>query len=493
MNQTSQASDSAVHFDVIVVGAGISGIGAACHLAEKCPTKRFAIFEGRASVGGTWDLFRYPGIRSDSDMHTLGFSFKPWVSEKAIADGPAIMDYLRETVREHGIADKIRFGHRVKRASWSTDRAEWTLDVATAEGETRTYTCQFLFMCAGYYNYEQGHAPSFKGAEKFKGRIVHPQFWTDDIEYRDKDVVVIGSGATAVTLVPAMAPEARHVTMLQRSPTYVVSLPTRDAIGDKLRHVLPEQAAHTLTRWKNILYAMFIFQVSRRRPKGVKKRIMSLAREALGPGFDVDTHFNPRYNPWEQRLCIAADGDLFEALKSGKASIVTDTIDTFTEHGIRLTSGEELRADLVVMATGLQLQFLGGMELWMDGQKLTPSRLMSYKGAMLAGVPNLAAAVGYTNASWTLKADLISQFVCRLLNHMDHVGAKVATPRKAPSDVGELPLLDLSSGYVQRGVDSFPKQGSKGPWKVHQNYLRDVATLGLGRVDDPSMELSGRA
>lgn len=480
------------HFDVIIVGAGLSGIGAAHHLTTKCPGKSFAILEGREAIGGTWDLFRYPGIRSDSDMYTLGYSFKPWKERKAIADGPSILAYIRETAKEIGIESKIRFGCRVVRATWSSERAAWTVDVERGPSkELVRFTCNFLLMCSGYYDYEKGHAPEFPGIERFEGRIVHPQFWTEDVAYRGKRVVVIGSGATAVTLVPELAKEAAHVVMLQRSPTYVVSLPSQDVIARWLQKRVPAHVAYEVTRWKNVLVGMFFYQLARRRPTSVKKRIVDLVRESLGPDYDVDKHFTPRYNPWDQRLCVVPDGDLFEAVKSGKASVVTDHIDAFTEKGIRLVSGQELEADLVIMATGLRLLFLGGVELVVDGRRVEPSKLLSYKGVMFSDVPNLACAFGYTNASWTLKADLVSEYVCRLLNHMDAIGARRCTPCRGDSDVEETPLLDFSSGYVQRAIHAFPRQGSKKPWKVNQNYLLDIAALRFGEVDDGTMEFAG--
>ncbi|MDI1442740.1 NAD(P)/FAD-dependent oxidoreductase [Polyangium sp. 6x1] len=479
----------AEHFDVIIVGAGLSGIGAAHHLTTRCPGKTFAILEGREAIGGTWDLFRYPGIRSDSDMYTLGYSFKPWKERKAIADGPSILAYIRETAREDGIESKIRFGCRVVRATWSSERAAWTVEVERGPSkEIVSFTCNFLLMCSGYYDYEKGYAPELSGTERFRGRIVHPQFWTDDVEYRGKRVVVIGSGATAVTLVPELAKEAAHVVMLQRSPTYVVSLPSQDVIARWLQKRVPSHVAYEITRWKNVALGMAFYQLARRRPASVKKRLVDLVRGHLGPDYDVDQHFTPRYNPWDQRLCVVPDGDLFEAVKAGRASVVTDHIETFTEKGLRLTSGQELEADLVVMATGLRLLFLGGVEVVVDGRRVESSKLLSYKGVMFSDVPNLACAFGYTNASWTLKADLVAEYVCRLLNHMDAIGARQCTPRRSDSDMEELPLLDFTSGYVQRAVHAFPKQGSKKPWKVNQNYLMDIAALRFGEVDDGTME-----
>ncbi|MRG93720.1 flavin-containing monooxygenase [Polyangium spumosum] len=482
----------AEHFDVIVVGAGLSGIGAACHLEARCPGKTFVILEGREAIGGTWDLFRYPGVRSDSDMYTLGYSFKPWKDRKAIADGPSILEYIRETARERAIESKIRFGCRVKRATWSSDRAAWTVEVERGPSkELVHFTCNFLHMCSGYYDYEKGYTPDLRGTDRFEGRIVHPQFWTEDVDHRGKRVVVIGSGATAVTLVPELAKEAAHVVMLQRSPTYVVSMPSQDVIARWLHERLPAQVAHDITRWKNVALGMFFYQLARRRPEGVKRRLVDLVREHLGPGYDVDAHFKPRYNPWDQRVCVVPDGDLFEAVKSGKASVVTDHIETFIETGLRLASGEELEADLVVMATGLRLLFLGGVELEVDGRRVEPTKLLSYKGVMFSDVPNLACAFGYTNASWTLKADLVSEYVCRLLNHMDAIGARRCMPRRDAAEVEELPLINFSSGYVQRAIGAFPKQGSKKPWKVNQNYLADIAALRFGEVDDGTMEFVG--
>jgi monooxygenase len=486
---TEQVREMSEHFDVIVVGAGLSGIGAAHHLSTRCPGKTFVILEGRDAMGGTWDLFRYPGVRSDSDMYTLGYAFKPWKERKAIADGPSILSYIRETAREHDIESKIRFGCRVKRASWSSERAAWTVEVERGPSkEVVRFTCNFLIMCSGYYDYDQGYAPDFPGMDRYTGRVVHPQFWTEDVDHRGKRVVVIGSGATAVTLVPELAKEAAHVVMLQRSPTYVVSLPSHDVIARWLNERVPEKVAYEVTRWKNVLVGMFFYQLARRRPASVKKRLVDLVREHLGPGHDVDKHFTPRYNPWDQRVCVVPDGDLFEAVKAGRASVVTDHIEAFTEKGIRLESGQELEADLVVMATGLRLLFLGGVELVVDGRAVEPTKLLSYKGVMFSQVPNLACAFGYTNASWTLKADLVSEYVCRLLNHMDAIGARRCQPRRADPDTEELPLINFSSGYVQRSVGSFPKQGAKKPWKVNQNYLMDIAALRYGEVDDGTME-----
>jgi cation diffusion facilitator CzcD-associated flavoprotein CzcO len=482
------------HHDVLVVGAGLSGIGAGCQLRAKCPQKSFAILEARDAIGGTWDLFRYPGVRSDSDMFTLGYSFKPWREAKAIADGPSIRDYIREAAREHDIESAIRFHHRVVKAQWSSQAARWTVEVQrTDTGETQRMSASFLYMCSGYYNYSEAFTPELPGIGNFSGRVIHPQFWPEDLDYTGKRVVVIGSGATAVTLVPSMAPAAEHVTMLQRSPSYVVSLPARDPVADMLRRRLPARLAYTLVRWLNVLRATAFFQVSRRRPQLVKRVIRKWVTANLPLGFDVDTHFKPRYDPWDQRVCLVPDGDLFKALSSGDASVVTDRIDTFTQGGIRLASGEELPADIVVTATGLQLQFFGGMEVSVDGRRVDPAQTVAYKGMMFSGVPNLALALGYTNASWTLKCDLVCDYLCRLLNYMDEREYVRCLPVEPDASVKREPLLDLNSGYVTRALALLPKQGSKVPWRLHQNYIRDVQLLRRGPVDDEGVEFSRAA
>ncbi len=479
------------HFDVLIVGAGLSGIGAAYHLQDRCPGKTYALLEARADLGGTWDLFRYPGIRSDSDMHTLGYRFRPWTEAKAIADGPSILRYVRATARDHGIDERIRFHHRVVRAEWSTDEARWTVEAErTDTGETVRLSCDFLQMCGGYYRYDQGYTPDFEGMERFAGRIVHPQHWTDDVEYAGKRVVVIGSGATAVTLVPSLAQEAEHVAMLQRSPTYIVSLPAEDPIANRLRRLLPAATAYSIVRWKNVLLQLFSYQLSRRRPELMKKVLRRGVQRALPAGYDVDTHFKPRYNPWDQRLCLVPDGDLFETIGSGRASVVTDQIDTFTEKGIRLQSGAELEADLVVTATGLNLLVFGGVQLSVDGQDVDLSQTMAYRGLMLSGVPNFAFATGYTNASWTLKADLTSEYVCRLLNHMDAQGHRQCVPERTDPSVREEPFLDFQAGYVLRSIDQFPRQGSKVPWRLRMNYALDIRTLRYGEIDDGTLRFS---
>lgn len=478
-------------FDVLVVGAGLSGIAAGYHLQKESPRSTFAILEGRDALGGTWDLFRYPGIRSDSDMHTLGFAFKPWTGAKAIADGPAILAYIQETAREHGIDRRIRFGHRVERASWSSETASWTVEVRRKDtGELVRMTCRFLLMCSGYYSYDEGYTPDFPGTERFGGRIVHPQKWTDDVDYAGRRVVVIGSGATAVTLVPELAKKAKHVTMLQRSPTYILSRPAVDGVARWLDRRLPSSVAYDLTRWKNVVLGMALFKLCRRFPERAKKLMVNEVRKSLGPDFDVDTHFTPRYRPWDQRLCLVPDGDLFEAITDGRADVVTDHVETFTETGLRLRSGKQLEADLVVTATGLELLLLGDVQLTVDGKRIDVGKTMNYRGTMLSDVPNLAIALGYTNASWTLKCDLVCEFVCRLLNHMDREGYRRCVPRLKDRGLTEEPLLDFSSGYVQRSLSRLPKQGSKAPWRLYQNYLLDLVGLRYGAVDDGVLEFS---
>ncbi len=478
-------------FDVVIVGTGLSGVGAACHLRRACPDKSFAILEGRGAIGGTWDLFRYPGIRSDSDMFTFGYAFEPWTANKALADGPSIREYVQRTARKHGVDAHVRFGHKVTRLSWSSGDAAWTIEVTRSDGTTTRILAGFVWMCTGYYRYDAGHTPEFPGRERFRGRVVHPQLWPEDLDYTGQRVVVIGSGATAVTLVPAMTDRAEHVTMLQRSPSYVMSLPAVDGLAVKLRRVLPEGMAYALARWKNVALSSFFYQLARRRPEGTKKFLLGQVRRALGPDYDIARHFTPRYDPWDQRLCLVPDNDLFDAIRTGKASVVTDTIETFTETGIRLTSGQELPADLVVTATGLELLFLGGSELVVDGEPVDIATRMTYKGLMLSGVPNMAFTVGYTNASWTLRADLVAEHVCRLLRHMDRVGARQVAPRSRPG-APTTPLLDLRSGYIERALGRFPKQGTASPWRVRQNYPAEALQLKLGRVDDPALEFVAR-
>ncbi|HEU4410131.1 MAG TPA: NAD(P)/FAD-dependent oxidoreductase [Polyangiaceae bacterium] len=479
------------HFDVLIVGAGLSGVGAAYHLQARCPGKSYAILEARESLGGTWDLFRYPGVRSDSDMHTLGYSFRPWTSPKAIADGPAILAYVRETAEAHGIAPKIRYRHRVERVRWSGEAGRWAVEGRdAASGAPFRLTCGFLLMCAGYYDYDAGYEPELPGRERFRGRVVHPQRWGPDVEYEGQRVVVVGSGATAVTLVPELAKRAASVTMLQRSPTYVVARPGRDPIADWLRARLPAGPAYALTRWKNVLFGMGFYAYCRRLPAHAKRSIVGQARAALGRDFDVATHFTPRYAPWDQRLCLAPDGDFFAALRGGKASVVTDHVEGFTAAGLRLRSGAELEADLVVLATGLRLKLLGGAEVEVDGRRVELSESMAYKGAMLSDVPNLAFAVGYTNASWTLKCDLTSEYVCRLLRYMDARGFSRCCPRRRDPAMKGSPIIDFSSGYVRRAIDRLPRQGSAPPWRLYQNYALDIALLRHAPVNDGVLEFA---
>jgi cation diffusion facilitator CzcD-associated flavoprotein CzcO len=480
------------HVDVLIVGAGLSGIGAAWHLRHRCPNRTYAILEGRDAIGGTWDLFRYPGIRSDSDMYTLGYSFRPWREAKAIADGPSILKYVRATASEAGIDKHIRFRHRVIRADWSSQDTRWTVTAeAGAKGDaaqTVTFTCAFLFMCAGYYRYESGYTPDFPGIGDFEGAVIHPQAWPEALDYQDKHVVVIGSGATAVTIVPEMARTAAHVTMLQRSPTYVVSRPAEDDMANWLRRHLPPMLAYGIVRWRNVLMGMYFFRTARSKPEKMKTFIVDQVRKELGPDYDVDRHFTPSYKPWDQRMCLVPDGDLFKAIKSGKASVVTDTIDTFDKTGIKLKSGEHLGADIIVSATGLHLQFAGGTEIHVDGKPVAPKDMLTYKGMMYSGVPNLATAFGYTNASWTLKCDLTCEYVCRLLNYMDRNGFHSATPSVSDGDVRREPWMDFSSGYVQRGIDRFPRQGGRKPWKLHQNYALDLINMRYASITDDEMK-----
>lgn len=479
---------NAAHVDVLIVGAGLSGIGAAVHLTRRCPNKSYAIIETRATLGGTWDLFRYPGIRSDSDMYTLGYNFKPWTEQKAIADGPSILKYVNQTADEYHIRKHIRFGHKMVRADWSSEEARWTVTTETEEG-VRVLTCNFLFMCSGYYSYDEGLEAEFAGREYFGGTIVHPQFWPDDLDYKSKQVVVIGSGATAVTVVPKMAESAAHVTMLQRSPTYMVSRPAEDKVALGLRKFLPSKAAYGVTRWKNVLMGMTFFRLARRYPDGMKKRFIGMVEKEL-PDYDM-RHFTPRYNPWDQRLCLVPDSDMFEGIRSGKVSIVTDHIERFDKSGIRLKSGAHLDADVVVTATGLKLQVAGGAEIYKDGERIDFAKTYNYKGAMFSGVPNFALTFGYTNASWTLKADLTSEYICRLLNTMDAKCARMATPTIQPGeDIGEEPMLDFSSGYVTRALEYLPKQGGKKPWKLNQNYALDIINLRYKAVDDGVVQFS---
>jgi len=479
------------HLDVLVIGAGLSGIGAGHHLQASCPWASYAIFEARGAIGGTWDLFRYPGIRSDSDMYTLGYSFRPWTGEKAIADGASILSYIRDTARAEGIDRKIRFHHRVVKADWSSDEARWHVtaertdpDQPDAAPEVVELTCSFLFSCSGYYRYDRGYQPDFPGMDRFQGRLIHPQHWPEDLDHAGKRVVVIGSGATAVTLVPSMAAEAAHVTMLQRSPSYVVSMPAKNPLARRLQRWLPSKVSGPIIKWMNALGSQGFYQLSQRRPDLVKRILRKRLEGLLPASYDIDTHFTPSYDPWDQRVCLVPDGDLFRAIRDGRVDVVTDHIETFTETGIRLKSGAELEADIIVSATGLELLFIGGIDVTVDGEAVDVSERLAYKGMMLEGVPNLALAIGYTNASWTLKCDLTCDYVTRVLDHMRATGQRQCMPVNVDATVRPEPLLGLSSGYIQRAADRFPKQGSRQPWRVHQSYLKDYRALKRSEVDD---------
>jgi monooxygenase len=478
------------HFDVLVLGAGISGISAAYHIKSRCKDRSFAILEGRAAAGGTWDLFRYPGVRSDSDMHTLGFSFRPWTGEKAIANGASILQYVRDAIKDSDLESHIRYAHKAVAASWSTHNARWTVQIEHGpDKETRWLTCNFLFSCTGYYNYAKGHVPEFAGSDDFAGQIVQPQFWPQEIDYQNKRIVVVGSGATAITIVPAMAKSATHVTMLQRSPSYVVNRPSVDGIANWLRRWLPAKMAYGLTRWKNVLIAMYFYTAARSKPDKARAAIIDMVRNEVGNAVDVETHFSPRYNPWDQRLCFVPDSDLFAALRDGRASIITDEIETFTHKGLILKSGATLEADIVVLATGLSVQLMSDIKLEVDGVPANPAHSTSYKGMMYSDIPNLASTFGYTNVSWTLRADLTSVYICRLLNRMQREGARICTPRKGSDPLDESAFISLSSGYVTRALEKLPKQGSRDPWRTRQNFLIENFTLKLGNID-AEMEFS---
>lgn len=475
------------HVDVIIVGAGLSGIGGACHLKLYCREKSFIILEGRAASGGTWDLFRYPGVRSDSDMYTLGYRFRPWRGSKAMADGPSILNYIRDTAVEFGVEKTIRYNHRVRRVSWSSEETRWTVEVETDPQNTAFFTCNFLYLCTGYYDYASGYTPAWPNVARFQGRVVHPQQWPQDLDYVNKRIVVIGSGATAVTLVPALAERAAHVTMLQRSPSYIVTRPAEDKIANSLRRFTPDRLAYALARWKNVLNATFFYNLARKRPELFKWLVASGVRKELREKYDAK-HFTPRYNPWDQRLCFVPDADLFHAMRDGRVSVITDEIETFTEDGLLLKSGERLTADIIVTATGLMMKLFSGMQLMVDGAPVELPKTLVYKGMMFSDVPNLAFAVGYTNASWTLKCDLTAEYVCRLVNYMDQHGYAICTPRVNDADVGEQPVIDFTSGYVQRALETLPRQGLKTPWRLHQNYVKDLRLMRYGRLEDGTME-----
>ena len=479
------------HFDVLIIGAGISGISAAYYLQIECPTKSYAILEGRHTLGGTWDLFKYPGIRSDSDMYTLGFAFKPWTDPKAIADGPSIMKYLHETVDEFDIRKHIQYNKMVINASWSSEEALWTLEVEDkAKQSTHNYTCNFLSMCSGYYNYEEGYTPNFEGIDQFQGKVIHPQKWPEDLNYDNQKIVVIGSGATAVTLVPEMAKKAGHVTMLQRSPTFVVSAPDEDKLANFTNKILPSKIAYNLNRWRKILMQRFMFNIARKYPKTMKKMLIGGVEKELGKEYDVKTHFTPKYNPWDQRICLVPNGDLFESIKANKASVVTDHIDSFTSNSIQLKSGKSLEADIIITATGLNLKLLGGINFVVDGKTIDLSKTISYRAMMFSDIPNLALAFGYTNASWTLKCDLSNQYVCKLINYMDENGYRKCVPVQNDPNLELEDWLDFSSGYIRRVIHTLPKQGSKKPWRLDQNYMVDRKMIGKAEVNDGVMEFS---
>ncbi|MDA0821374.1 MAG: NAD(P)/FAD-dependent oxidoreductase [Proteobacteria bacterium] len=481
------------HFDVLIIGAGLSGIGAARQLQEKSPKKTFAILEAREVIGGTWDLFRYPGIRSDSDMYTMGYDSKPWLEAKAIADGPSILAYVKEAAVERGLDERIRFGNRMKRAHWSSVDRFWTVESHKANGEIVEFSCNVLFVCSGYYNYEHGYIAKFEGIEDFSGQVVHPQKWPQDLDVSGKRVVIIGSGATAMTLVPALAKTAAKVTMLQRSPTYIVSLPAEDPIARVLNKLLPEKLAYRLIRWKNVQLQRFLYHQSRVRPEKVKQKLLSLVRKQLGDDFDVEKHFTPSYNPWDQRLCLVPDSDLFKALRTDKAAVVTDEIDKVVPNGIHLSSGETLDADIIVTATGLELEVLGGAQFQVDGEPVHFPDTYSYKGMMFSGVPNLIYTLGYINASWTLRSELVAEYVCRLVNHMDEHQVTQCTPRLRASDEGMASyqmIKDFSPGYMERGMHLFPKQGDKDPWRNTQNYTLDKQTIRTAPISDGVLEFT---
>jgi len=488
-NENMSTAATAEYFDVIIVGAGLSGIGSARHLQAQCPDRSFTLLESRGSLGGTWDLFRYPGIRSDSDMYTLGYSFKPWLNPSAIADGPSILEYVKETARETGVDQHIRYHHSVKSARWCSESATWTVMVQRAEEtELLELQCNFLLMCSGYYDYDNPYTPEFPGSKDFKGRVFHAQLWPQELDYSNKNVVVIGSGATAVTLVPELARETAHTVMLQRSPTYIASVPEQDATASRLRKWLPGSWVYRLTRWKRVLFQIFVYQLSRKRPAMLKRYLLGQVREELGPDYDVDTHFTPHYDPWDQRLCAVPEGDLFGAIREGRAEVVTDQIERFCESGIVLHSGRQLTADIIVLATGLNMKFLGDIALQVDDKHITPSELFVYRGMMLSNIPNLVQVFGYANASWTLKADLTSDYVCRLLNRMRKAGSRMVVPRLEQGTASEESTLGLSAGYIMRSMGQFPKQGKYLPWRVYQNYIVDFIKLRLRPLRDDVLE-----
>ena len=474
-----------MHKDVIIVGAGISGIAAGYNLKKSCPNKSFSILEGRENIGGTWDLFKYPGIRSDSDMHTLGFRFKPWIHDKSIADGPSIMEYLHETINEYKLNDNILLNHKVDSANWNSKKSQWELKI-NINNDLKDMTCNFFFLCGGYYSYTKPHMPYFKNQENFKGQIVHPQFWDESLDYKNKKIAVIGSGATAITIVPAIAEQAEHVVMIQRSPTYVVSGPSEDVINKFLRRILPVRITYFLIRWKNILYQSFTFFMARKYPERTKNKILDLAKNEIGVE-NVNQHFTPSYKPWDQRICLVPDSDLFNAINNKKASVVTDTINEFCQDGILLDSGKKIEADIIITATGIELNSLNDINVTIDDIKVIANERLTYKGMMLSGVPNFAISFGYVNASWTLRADLTCEYVCRLINLMDKKGVKCCEPIDDKSAYGDDQLIDFTSGYFERGLNQMPKQGNKSPWKNYQNYLKDIFAVRLFSIKDSNL------
>ena len=475
-----------MHKDVIIVGAGISGIAAGYNLKKSCPNKSFSILEGRENIGGTWDLFKYPGIRSDSDMHTLGFRFKPWIHDKSIADGPSIMEYLHETINEYKLNDNILLNHKVDSANWNSKKSLWELKIKV-NNQIQNMTCNFLFLCGGYYSYTKPHMPYFKNQENFKGQIVHPQFWDESLDYKNKKIAVIGSGATAITIVPAIAEQAEHVVMIQRSPTYVVSGPSEDVINKLLRRILSERITYFLIRWKNILYQSFTFFMARKHPERTKNRILDLAKNEISTDY-VNQHFTPSYKPWDQRICLIPDSNLFNSINNKKASVVTDTINEFQPDGILLNSGKKIEADIIITATGIELNSLNDINVTIDNVKVIANERLTYKGMMLSGVPNFAITFGYVNASWTLRADLTCEYVCRLIKLMDKKGVKCCEPIDDKSAYGDDQLIDFTSGYFQRGLNQMPKQGNKAPWKNYQNYLKDIFAVRLMSIDDTNLK-----
>jgi monooxygenase len=475
--------------DVLIIGAGLSGVGAACQLRRLCPERSLRVFESRAASGGTWDLFRYPGIRSDSDMYTFSYGFKPWLDDSAIADGDKIRAYIREAAAEFDVEPHTRYLHKVVSANWSSADKRWLVTAERSDtGERVSVSCRFVFNCSGYYDYDEGYTPEFDGTKDFSGQIIHAQQWPEELDYRDKRVVVIGSGATAITLVPTMAKDTASITMLQRSPTYIAHVPSEDPTARKLKKWLPKSLVFRLMRWKKVAFQLYIYRLSRKNPEMLRKFLLGLVRKELGPDYDIGTHFTPHYNPWDQRLCASRDGDLFAAIREGRAEVVTDHIDHFNEQGIALKSGTQLEADIVVMATGLNLKFAGGIAYSIDDKILDFKEHFIYRGMMFSDVPNMAFTVGYTNSSWTLKADLVSAYVCRLLNKMKSTGKDSATPRINGS-LEEAPLLDFDAGYVVRSRSEMPKQGDRFPWKMYQNYIKDFISMRLGRLDKNEIEL----